>query len=125
MHATGWSRGYVGGDRRPRRDHHAGAAALRLNHRSGRLTSGLSRMLARRGFVPVRDRGRVLADTAVLISYRGRTMADLAMLRDQAKLIGSIAPISTLWRALTEIGAVQGARSPAPGADTRVCVVTD
>ncbi|MDQ3886670.1 MAG: IS1380 family transposase, partial [Actinomycetota bacterium] len=51
---------------------HAGAATLRIiTDRTG-LTSGLSRALARRGFVAVGDRGRVLADAAVLIADGGR-----------------------------------------------------
>jgi Transposase DDE domain group 1 len=86
---------------------HAGAVALRvLADRSG-LTGGLSKALARRGFTPVHDRGRVLADAAVLIADGGRVLSDLAMLRDQAELFGPIASDATLWRALDEIGALQ------------------
>jgi hypothetical protein len=50
----------------------AGAGALRLIADRTGLTSGLSRVLARSGFVPIHDRGRVLADTAVLIADGGR-----------------------------------------------------
>ena len=83
---------------------HAGAAALRaIADRSG-LTGGLSRALARRGFVPVHDRGRVLAGTAVLIADGGRVLSDLATLRDQNALSGPVASDSTLWRTLDEIG---------------------
>ena len=86
---------------------HTGAAALRiLADRTG-LTSGLSRALARRGFVPVHDRGRVLVDAAVLIADGGRVLSDLAMLRDQAQLFGSVASDSTLWRTLDEIDQAQ------------------
>jgi hypothetical protein len=57
---------------------HAGAAALGvIADRSG-LTAGLSRALARPGFVPVHDRGWVFADTAVLIADGGRVMSDVA-----------------------------------------------
>jgi hypothetical protein len=78
VHGTGWSRDLsvdIGG-----RDviNHAGAAVLRLLADRTGLTGGLSRALARRGFVPVHDRGRVLADTAVLITDGGRVMSDLA-----------------------------------------------
>lgn len=55
------------------------------------LTAGLSRALARHGFVPVHDRGRALADTAVLIADGGRVLSDLAMLRDQSELCGPVA----------------------------------
>jgi DDE family transposase len=86
---------------------HAGAAALRLLADRTGLTGGLSRALARRGFAPVHDRGRVLADTAVLIADGGRVMSDLAVLRDQAELYGPIPSDPTLWRALEEIGEPQ------------------
>jgi hypothetical protein len=86
---------------------HAGAAALRLVADRSGLTCGLSRALARRGFVPVHDRGRVLADTAVLIADGGRVLSDLATLRDQAALFGPVASDPTLWRALSEIGETQ------------------
>ena len=45
---------------------HTGSAALRLLADRTGLTGALSRALRRRGFTPVHDRGRVLADTAVL-----------------------------------------------------------
>jgi uncharacterized protein (DUF2336 family) len=79
---------------------HAGAAALRLIADRTGLTSGLSRALTRRGFVPVHDRGRVLADVAVLIADAGRVLSDLAMLRGQAELFGPVASDPTLWLAL-------------------------
>ena len=89
---------------------HTGAAALRIiADRTGR-TAGLSRALARRGFVPVHDRGRVLADAAVLIADGGRVLSDLAMLRDQGELFGPVASDPTLWRALNEIGDTQRRR---------------
>lgn len=86
MRVTGWSRdlsGDTGG-----RDvvGHAAAAVLRLLADRTGLTSGLSRALTRRGFVPVHDRGRVPADTAVLIADGGRVLSDLATPRDQGEL---------------------------------------
>jgi hypothetical protein len=86
---------------------HAGAAALRLIADRTGLTGGLSRALARRGFLPVHDRGRVLADAAVLIADGGRVLSDLATLRDQAELYGPGASDPTLWRTLDEIGPAQ------------------
>lgn len=53
---------------------HAGSAALRLLADRSGLTAGLSGALARRGFCPVHDRGRVLADTAVLIADGGQVL---------------------------------------------------
>ena len=55
------------------------------------------------------DRGRVLVDTAVCIADGCRVLSDLATLRDQSELFGSVASDSTLWRALEEIGADQRA----------------
>lgn len=107
MHGTGWSRDLsvnIGGRNVI---NHAGTAVLRLLAERTGLTGGLSRALARRGFVPVHDRGRVLADTAVLIADGGRVMSDLATLRDQAELYGPIASDPTLWRTLNEIGEPQ------------------
>jgi len=98
---------------------HAGAAMLRLLADRTGLTCGLSRALARRGFVPVHDRGRVLADTAVLIADGGRVMSDLATLRDQGQLYGPVASDATLWRALDEIGELQRRKIARARAKTR------
>ena len=98
---------------------HTGSAALRLlGDRTG-LTDALSRALRRRGFTPVHDRGRVLADTAVLIADGGRVLSDLAVLRDQDELFGPVASDSTLWRALDEIGPDQRERIAGARARTR------
>jgi hypothetical protein len=118
--ATGWSRDLaveVGGRGVI---NHAGSAALRLIADRAGLTAGLSAALARRGFNPVHDRGRVFADTAVLIADGGRVLSDLATLRDQAELYGPVA--ATLWRTLNEIGEQSATRSNAcaPGSG-RMC----
>lgn len=86
---------------------HAGAAALRLIADRSGLTGGLSRALTRPGFAPVHDRGRVLADAAVLIAEVARVLADLATLRDQGELYGPVASDPTLWRTLDGIGESQ------------------
>jgi hypothetical protein len=98
---------------------HTGAAALRIIADRSGLTSGLSRTLARRGFVPVHDRGRVLADAAVLIADGGRVLSDLATLRDQAQLFGPVASDSTLWRTLNEIDEAQRGKIARARAATR------
>lgn len=98
---------------------HAGAAAPRsIADRMG-LTSALSRALARPGFVPVHDRGRVLADTAVLIADGSRVLPDLATLRDQTQLFAPVASDPTLWRALDEVGEIQRGRIARARAATR------
>jgi hypothetical protein len=78
VYVTGWSRDLsveIAG-----RDviNHAGAAVLRLLADGTGLTMGLSRALARSGFVPAHDRGRVLADTAVLIADGDRVQGSTA-----------------------------------------------
>jgi hypothetical protein len=98
---------------------HAGSAVLRLLADSTGLTGALSKALCRRGFSPVHDRGRVLVDTAVLIAGGGRVLSDLATLRDQGELFGSVASDPTLWRALEEIGPDQRDRIATARAKTR------
>ena len=98
---------------------HAGAAVLRLLADRSGLTARMSGALTRRGFVPVHDRGRVLADTAVLIAGGGRVLSDLATLRDQAELFGPVASDPTLWRALDEIGEAQRRKLAQARAKTR------
>ena len=95
LKVTGDGRGVVG---------HAGARLLSdLADRLG-LTAGLSTAMAptkqrRRGH----DRGRVLADLAVMIADGGTAIADLAVLRDQPSLFGEVASTPTAWRTLEAI----------------------
>ena len=98
------------GNRRRRCDQSRRCGGAAGHRRPEGLTSGLSRALARPGFVPVHDRGRVLADTAVLTADGGRVLSDLATLRDQAALFGPVASDPTLWRVLSEIGETQRRR---------------
>jgi hypothetical protein len=98
---------------------HAGSAVLRLLADRTGLTGRLSGALRRRGFTPVHDRGRVLADVAVCIADGGRVLSDLATLRDQAELYGPVASDATLWRTLEEIGPEQRARIAVARARTR------
>jgi Transposase DDE domain group 1 len=98
---------------------HAGSVALRaLADRSG-LTGELSKATARRGFVPVHDRGRVLTDLAVSVADGARVLSDLAVLRDQGELFGSVASGPTLWRTLNALDAHQRDRIAAARAKTR------
>jgi hypothetical protein len=97
-------------------------AALRLIADRTGLTRGLSKALARRGFTPVHDRGRVLADTAVVIADGGRVLSDLATLGDQGELFGPVASDPTLWRTLADIGGLQRDRITTARARTRAHV---
>jgi hypothetical protein len=98
---------------------HTGAVALRaLADRSG-LTAELSAATARRGFVPVHDRGRVLADLAVAIADGARVLSDVATLRDQGELFGPVASDPTLWRTLDAVDAHRRDRIAAARAKAR------
>ena len=49
------------------------------------------------------DPGRVLTDLAVLLADGGRSISDLAVLRDQPTLFGPVASTATAWRILNKI----------------------
>lgn len=98
---------------------HAGAALLRmLADRSG-LTTALSAGLARSGRWPTHDRGRVLADLAVMIADGGESICDIDVLRHQREVFGPVASDTTVWRALDEIGVAQLKRIAAARAKVR------
>src|SRR5258708_28056203 len=98
MHSTAWSKGLdvtAGGQGIVS---HAGVVLLRaLADRTG-LTSGLSKALTRRGFVPVHDRGRVLADLAVAIADGATLLSDFAVLARQREVLGPVPSVPTAWR---------------------------
>jgi Transposase DDE domain group 1 len=98
---------------------HTGSAVLRLLADNAGLTAALSRALARRGFTPVHDRGRVLGDLAVCIADGGRVLSDLATLRDQPELYGPIASDPTAWRTLEAVGERELAHIAAARAQVR------
>src|SRR6266571_869620 len=82
---------------------HAGAAALRLTADRTGLTTALSQALHRDGFTPGHDRGRVLADTAVMMADGGNTVRGIDVLRHQRDLLGEVASPATVSRALAEV----------------------
>ena len=95
-----------------------------LADRTG-LTGGLSRALARRGFVPLHDRGRVLVDLAVAIADGAAVISDFAVLAGQREVLGPVASVPTVWRALEEIaggGKVTARRVTAAVSAARRCV---
>jgi Transposase DDE domain group 1 len=87
----------------------AGSALLaRVADKLG-LTRGLSRRLAglkqrRRGHDP----GRVIRDLAVMLADGGECVADLAAVRDQQALFGSVASDSTAFRVIDRIASEPG-----------------
>ena len=105
MHSTSWSQGLsvsVGGRGVVS---HTGSALTRLLADRVGLTGALSKSLARPGFLPGHDRGRVFTDLAVVLADGGHRIGDIATLRDQAALFGSVASMPTAWRCLHEITA--------------------
>jgi hypothetical protein len=84
---------------------HAGARLLcDLADVTG-LTEALSRAMAptkqrQRGH----DRGQVLVDLAVMLADGGKTISDLATLRNQPALFGEVASTPTAWRTLEAVG---------------------
>jgi len=64
------------------------------------------------------DPGRVLTDLAVMLADGGQAISDLAVLRDQPTLFGSVASTATAWRVLdavdtTTLHALRAARARA------------
>ena len=82
---------------------HAGAVPVRLLADRVGLTRGLSGAVARAGFVPVRDRGQVLVDLAVMLAAGGEAISDIDTLRDQSAVFGAIASDTTCWRTMDAI----------------------
>src|SRR4051794_18902880 len=98
---------------------HVGAALLRMLADRAGLTGALSAALARAGWHPVHDRGRVLVDLAVMIADGGEALCDIDVLRHQGEVFGPVASDTTVWRALDEIGAGQLPRIAAARAKVR------
>jgi hypothetical protein len=77
-----------------------------LADRTG-LTTELSKVMRRRSFTPVHDRGRVLADVAVVLADGGEAIADIDVLGHQADVLGPVASAPTVWRTLDEVTPAQ------------------
>lgn len=81
----------------------SGVVGLRmLADRSG-LTQATSKILAKPGFTPVHDRGRVLTDIACSIAAGGADISDIETLRAQGEVFGPVASDTTALRTLGEI----------------------
>jgi hypothetical protein len=89
---------------------HAGSAATRMLADRAGLTGALSGALARRGFTPLHDRGRVLTDLAVAIADGGTTIGEIGTLRHQGELFGPVASDTTAWRTMSQCDGVALAR---------------
>jgi hypothetical protein len=81
---------------------HVGAALLgELADRLG-LTGELGRRANRGVRAGAHDRGQVLRDLVVMLADGGDCVSDLAALRDQPQLFGTICSTPTAWRVLAE-----------------------
>ncbi|MTB71960.1 IS1380 family transposase [Arsenicicoccus cauae] len=103
MKRTSWSAGLVVTGDGVGVVGHAGAAAARMVADRVGLTSGLSGAMARRDFLPVHDRGRVLVDVATMLVDGGEAISDIAVLRDQEGVLGPVVSAPTVWRTLDEV----------------------
>jgi DDE family transposase len=85
---------------------HAGVVLPRLLADRVGLTSGLAAAVARAGFDPVRDRGRVLVDAACALIAGATCVTDVEAMTCQVELFGPTggASDSTLSRVLGELG---------------------
>jgi hypothetical protein len=120
--STAWSAGLVVSGDGTGVVAHAGSVAVRmLADRTG-LTAALSGALARRGFTPGHDRGRVLVDLATMVTAGGEAIADIDTLRHQQGVLGSVASPPTAWRALDELTPASLKRVATAKAKTRARV---
>ncbi len=85
---------------------HAGAITLlRTAERTG-LAAGLSAALAPwRKPLATHDPGKILLDLAVAVALGGDCLADLALLREEPRVFGSVASDPTVSRLFTTLGA--------------------
>lgn len=81
-----------------------GAPLLRLLAEQSALRAGISRALARSGFIPGHDRGQVLVDVAVGLGLGATSVAGAAdLLRQSQAVLQTVASSPTAWRALEEL----------------------
>lgn len=85
---------------------HAGAELLREMAESTGLVDAWDRvLLGTYKALPIHMPGQVLADLAVAIADGATSISDLAALRDQPSLFGSVASAPTAWRVLDRVSA--------------------
>jgi hypothetical protein len=86
---------------------HAGIVVPRLLGDRIGLTAGLSKVLARAGFVPGRDRGRALVDAVCALAAGATCLSDIEVMTSQVEIFGPHggASDSTLLRILNEVAA--------------------
>lgn len=101
---------------------HAGAELLREMAEATGLVDAWDRvLLGTYKAVPIHMPGQVLADLAVAIADGATSISDLAALRDQPSLFGTVASAPTAWRVLDRVSAahlagIRGGRAAARAA---------
>ena len=89
----------------------AGAPLLRLLAEESGLRAGLSKALARSGFVPGHDRGQVLVDVAVALGLGATSVGGAVDVLSQSRaVLQTVASSPTAWRAFAELDAAALAR---------------
>jgi hypothetical protein len=84
----------------------AGAPLLRLLAEESGLRAGLSKTLARSGFVPGHDRGQVLVDVAVALGLGATSVGGAVDVLSQSRaVLQTVASSPTAWRAFEELDA--------------------
>lgn len=103
--AAGWSTGLAVAASGTGTVAHAGVVLPRLLGDRVGLTSALSGVLARAGFVPGRDRGRALVDTACAVAAGASCLADVEAMTRQVEIFGpgGGASDTTVLRVLDEL----------------------
>lgn len=84
---------------------HAGIVLPRLLADRVGLTAGLAAAVSRAGFIPIRDRGRALADAASALAAGATCLSDIEAMTAQGEIFGATggASDSTLLRMLNEL----------------------
>ena len=84
---------------------HAGVVLPRLLADRLGLTAGLSEVMARAGFLPVRHRGRALVDAACALAAGATCLSDIEMMTRQVEILGAEGGASdtTMLRVLDEL----------------------
>ena len=86
---------------------HAGVVLPRLLADRVDLTTGLSQAVARKGFTPTHDRGRLLVDAACALAAGAKGLTDVEAIAAQLALLqrqgGRGVSDTTIWRALGEL----------------------
>ncbi len=81
-----------------------GVLPIRLLAEKLGLRAALSAAWARRGFIPVYDRGQLAVDLALTLLLGGEAISDFQGLRHLAPVTGPVASTPTVWRFLDEAG---------------------